>query len=136
MTTFDDREAAFEAKFAHDEQMQFLARMRRNRFMAVWASALKGETLNDTARNIEAMGVDIVVVRHPCAGAAFQLSRVLRCSVVNAGDGTHEHPTQGLLDIFTIRQVRGRIEGLKVALVGDVAHRALCEQLRCSPART
>lgn len=86
------------------------------------SSALKGETLNDTARNIEAMGVDIVVVRHPCAGAAFQLSRVLRCSVVNAGDGTHEHPTQGLLDIFTIRQVRGRIEGLKVALVGDVAH--------------
>ncbi len=86
------------------------------------SSTLKGETLNDTARNIEAMGVDIVVLRHPCSGAAFQLSRVLSASVVNAGDGAHEHPTQGLLDIFTIRQKLGRIEGLKVAIVGDIGH--------------
>ena len=86
------------------------------------SSTVKGETLNDTARNIEAMGVDIIVVRHSCAGAAFQLSNVLGCSVVNAGDGAHEHPTQALLDIFTIRERLGRVEGLKVALVGDVAH--------------
>ncbi len=86
------------------------------------SSTLKGETLNDTARNIEAMGVDIVVLRHPCSGAAFQLSRVLSAGVVNAGDGAHEHPTQGLLDIFTIRQKLGRIEGLKVAIVGDIGH--------------
>ncbi len=86
------------------------------------SSTLKGETLNDTARNIEAMGVDIVVLRHPCSGAAYQLSRVLSAAVVNAGDGAHEHPTQGLLDIFTIRQKRGRIEGLKVAIVGDIGH--------------
>ncbi len=86
------------------------------------SSTLKGETLNDTARNIEAMGVDIVVLRHPCSGAAFQLSRVLSASVVNAGDGAHEHPTQGLLDIFTIRQKLGRIAGLKVAIVGDIGH--------------
>ena len=86
------------------------------------SSTLKGETLNDTARNIEAMGVDIVVVRHPCSGAAFQLAQILKASVVNAGDGSHEHPTQGLLDIFTIRRRRGSVAGLKVAIVGDVIH--------------
>jgi aspartate carbamoyltransferase catalytic subunit len=86
------------------------------------SSTVKGETLNDTARNVEAMGVDIVVLRHPCSGAAYQLSRVLNASIVNAGDGSHEHPTQALLDIFTIRERRGRIEGLKVAIVGDVSH--------------
>ena len=86
------------------------------------SSTVKGETLNDTARNIQAMGVDIVVVRHPCSGAAHQLAQVLSAAVVNAGDGSHEHPTQALLDIFTIRQKRGRIDGLKVAIVGDVAH--------------
>ncbi len=86
------------------------------------SSTLKGETLNDTARNIEAMGVDIVVLRHPCSGAAYQLSRVLKASVVNAGDGSHEHPTQALLDIFTIRKALGRIAGLKVAIVGDIGH--------------
>ena len=86
------------------------------------SSTIKGETLVDTARNIESMGVDIVVVRHRCAGAAQQLAQVLDASVINAGDGAHEHPTQALLDIFTIRQHRGRIEGLKVALVGDVGH--------------
>lgn len=91
-------------------------------FTGETSSAFKGETLNDTARNIEAMGVDILVVRHPCSGAAYQISNVLGCSVVNAGDGSHEHPTQGLLDIFTIRRKRGSLEGLKVAIIGDVSH--------------
>lgn len=91
-------------------------------FSGSTSSTLKGETLNDTARNIEAMGVDIVVIRHPCSGAAHQLSQVLSAAVVNAGDGSHEHPTQALLDIFTIRQKVGTLEGLKVAIVGDVGH--------------
>jgi aspartate carbamoyltransferase catalytic subunit len=68
------------------------------------------------------MGVDILVLRHPCSGAPSQLSRILAASVVNAGDGAHEHPTQGLLDIFTMRRALGRIEGLKVAIIGDVSH--------------
>ncbi|WP_428940129.1 aspartate carbamoyltransferase catalytic subunit [Fontivita pretiosa] len=86
------------------------------------SSVSKGETLIDTARNIEAMGIDILVVRHPAAGAAEVLSRVVKCSVVNAGDGAHEHPTQGLLDLYTIRERFGRIEGLKVAIVGDIVN--------------
>lgn len=91
-------------------------------FEAATSSAVKGETLRDTARNIEAMGVDIVVVRHSAPGAAKVLSDSLSASVINAGDGAHEHPTQGLLDIFTIRQKKGRIEGLTVAIVGDISH--------------
>lgn len=86
------------------------------------SSVSKGETLVDTARNIEAMGIDALVVRHQAAGAAKVLSRTLKCSVVNAGDGAHEHPTQGLLDLYTIRQRFGKIEGLKVAIVGDIAN--------------
>src|SRR5271155_1403295 len=86
------------------------------------SSVSKGETLIDTARNIEAMGVDIIVVRHPAAGAAEVLARAVRCSVINAGDGAHEHPTQGLLDLFTIRERFGRIAGLKVAIVGDIVN--------------
>ncbi len=86
------------------------------------SSVNKGETLVDTARNIEAMGVDILVVRHPAAGAAEVLSRQVKCSVVNAGDGAHEHPTQGLLDLYTIRERFGRIAGLKVAIVGDISN--------------
>ena len=86
------------------------------------SSVSKGETLIDTARNIEAMGIDIIVIRHPAAGAAALLSRTVQCSVVNAGDGAHEHPTQGLLDLYTIRERFGKIEGLKVAIVGDVAN--------------
>jgi aspartate carbamoyltransferase catalytic subunit len=86
------------------------------------SSLMKGETFIDTAKNIEAMGIDICVVRHSSPGAPHLLAQHLQCSVVNAGDGTHEHPTQGLLDIFTIRQMRGRIEGLTVGLVGDIAH--------------
>jgi aspartate carbamoyltransferase catalytic subunit len=86
------------------------------------SSVSKGETLIDTARNIEAMGVDVIVVRHPAAGAAQLLSRTVKCSIVNAGDGAHEHPTQGLLDLYTIRERFGKIEGLKVAIVGDIAN--------------
>src|SRR5688500_2754848 len=86
------------------------------------SSVSKGETLIDTARNIEAMGVDVIVIRHPAAGAAHLLSRTVKCSVVNAGDGAHEHPTQGLLDLYTIRERFGRVEGLKVAIVGDIAN--------------
>jgi len=86
------------------------------------SSTNKGETLIDTARTIEAMGVDIMVVRHKAAGAAQVLSRTVKCSIINAGDGAHEHPTQGLLDLYTIRERLGRIEGLKVAIVGDIAN--------------
>ncbi len=84
------------------------------------SSVSKGETLTDTARNIEAMGVDVIVLRHRAAGAAEVLSRAVNCSVVNAGDGAHEHPTQGLLDLYTIRERFGKIAGLKVAIVGDI----------------
>jgi len=91
-------------------------------FSAGGSSLTKGETLIDTAKNIEAMNVDAVVVRHVSPGAPHQLAQALGCSVINAGDGPHEHPTQGLLDILTIRQFRGDLSGLTVALVGDIAH--------------
>jgi aspartate carbamoyltransferase catalytic subunit len=86
------------------------------------SSTSKGETLIDTARTIEAMGIDVMVVRHSAAGSAQVLARNLSCHVVNAGDGAHEHPTQGLLDLYTIRERFGRIEGVKVAIVGDIAN--------------
>jgi aspartate carbamoyltransferase catalytic subunit len=86
------------------------------------SSVSKGETLVDTARNIEAMGVDIIVIRHGAAGSAEVLSRTVKCSVVNAGDGAHEHPTQGLLDLYTIQERFGRIKGLRVAIVGDIVN--------------
>ena len=86
------------------------------------SSVSKGETLLDTARNLEAMAPDLIVIRHPSAGAPHQLARVCRASIVNAGDGAHEHPTQALLDALTIRQQKGRIEGLKVAILGDILH--------------
>ncbi len=86
------------------------------------SSVVKGETLVDTARNLEAMGPDCVVVRHAASGAPHLLARVLRCPVINAGDGMHEHPTQALLDLLTIRERRGRLEGLSAAIVGDIAH--------------
>jgi aspartate carbamoyltransferase catalytic subunit len=86
------------------------------------SSLSKGETFIDTAKNIEAMGVDVMVVRHTSPGAPLLLAQNLGCSVINAGDGAHEHPTQGLLDIFTIRRAKGRVDGLTVALVGDIAH--------------
>jgi aspartate carbamoyltransferase catalytic subunit len=91
-------------------------------FSASASSLSKGETLVDTAKNIEAMGVDVVIVRHRTPGTPHLLAQNLRCSVLNAGDGAHEHPTQGLLDIMTIRQRLGRVEGLTVALVGDISH--------------
>lgn len=86
------------------------------------SSTLKGETLIDTAKNIESMAPDVVVIRHKFSGAPEMLSRYLGCSVVNAGDGSHQHPSQGLLDIFTIREKKGTLEGLKVAIVGDISH--------------
>jgi aspartate carbamoyltransferase catalytic subunit len=86
------------------------------------SSTSKGETFIDTAKNIEAMGIDLVVVRHSATGAPHLLAQHLQAGVINAGDGAHEHPTQGLLDIFTIRQMRGRLEGLTVGLVGDITH--------------
>lgn len=91
-------------------------------FTSSGSSVSKGETLRDTARNIEAMGVDIVVIRHGAAGTPLYLTQCTNCCVVNAGDGSHEHPTQGLLDIFTIREAKKRLAGLKVAIVGDIAH--------------
>jgi aspartate carbamoyltransferase catalytic subunit len=86
------------------------------------SSVSKGETLLDTARNLEAMGIDIVVIRHNAAGAPKFLSRNINACVVNAGDGYCEHPTQGLLDVYTIRKIKGTLEGLKIAIVGDITH--------------
>jgi len=91
-------------------------------FAAKGSSVSKGETLKDTALTLEAMGTDAVVIRHSWSGAPANLARWVRGSVVNAGDGTHEHPTQALLDAFTMRQRHGRIEGLKVTIVGDILH--------------
>jgi aspartate carbamoyltransferase catalytic subunit len=91
-------------------------------FTSAGSSLSKGETFIDTSRNIEAMGVTQMVVRHSTSGAPHLLSKHLKAGVINAGDGTHEHPTQGLLDILTIREQRGKIAGLTVALVGDILH--------------
>jgi aspartate carbamoyltransferase catalytic subunit len=91
-------------------------------FSASTSSVVKGETLKDTARNIEAMKVDTVVIRHQAAGAPHFLSNCLDACVINAGDGAHEHPTQALLDMMTIREKLGRLEGLKVAILGDIQH--------------
>lgn len=87
-----------------------------------YSSVKKGETLNDTGRNIEALKADMIVVRHNAAGAAAMLARHVKIGVINAGDGWHEHPTQALLDIFTLAEKKGRIDGLTVTIVGDVAH--------------
>lgn len=86
------------------------------------SSVRKGESLIDTARTLEALGADVLVIRHPSAGAPQLVARHVGCGVVNAGDGMHEHPTQGLLDLLTVRQVKGRIEGLRVAIIGDIVH--------------
>lgn len=91
-------------------------------FSSKGSSVSKGETLIDTAKNIEAMGVDAFVIRHYAPGAPHLLARHTNCSVVNAGDGSHEHPTQGLLDIFTIREKLGKVEGKTVAILGDIRH--------------
>ena len=86
------------------------------------SSVTKGETLLDTARNLEAMSPDLIVIRHPSAGAPHQLARVCRAAIVNAGDGAHEHPTQALLDALTIRHRKGGFDGLRVAILGDILH--------------
>lgn len=86
------------------------------------SSVVKGESLADTARTLAALGADIVVIRHRAAGVPAYLARTIRAAVINAGDGMHEHPTQGLLDVYTMRRAKGQIEGLHVVIVGDVLH--------------
>lgn len=86
------------------------------------SSTTKGETLIDTARNIAAMHPDIIIIRHSFSGAPHMLSRYVDAAVINAGDGTHEHPSQGLLDMMTVREHKGRLDGLKVAIIGDILH--------------
>jgi aspartate carbamoyltransferase catalytic subunit len=86
------------------------------------SSVTKGETLIDTARNLEAMAPDAIVIRHPSPGVPHQLARMVKASIINGGDGAHEHPTQALLDAFTIRERKGRVAGLNVAIVGDIMH--------------
>lgn len=91
-------------------------------FNVTQSSALKGETLIDTAKIIEAMNADIIVIRHPSAGAPHLLTRFLKIPIINAGDGCHEHPTQALLDMMTIQEHKGDFKGLNVLIVGDIAH--------------
>ncbi len=91
-------------------------------FTPTESSVVKGETLLDTARNLEAMGASVIVIRHAMSGAPWLLSRELSSSIVNAGDGFHEHPSQALLDLFTVREVKKEISGLKIVIVGDVSH--------------
>jgi aspartate carbamoyltransferase catalytic subunit len=86
------------------------------------SSLVKGETLIDTARNLEAMNPDVIVLRHAMAGAPHLLSRLVQPSLINAGDGMHEHPTQALLDLLTIREKKGHLEGLQIAIIGDISH--------------
>ncbi len=86
------------------------------------SSVKKGETLRDTVRNLEAMKIDMVVVRHASSGVPYFLTQCLQSSIINAGDGAHEHPTQGLLDLYTIREKYGKVEGLRVVIVGDIKH--------------
>jgi aspartate carbamoyltransferase catalytic subunit len=91
-------------------------------FSASTSSVSKGETFKDTIKNIEAMKVDMVVARHAAAGTPLFLTKICDANIINAGDGIHEHPTQGLLDLYSIREKLGRLEGLKVCIVGDIAH--------------
>ncbi len=91
-------------------------------FTAEASSLKKGETLKDTARNLEALNADFIIIRHSAAGAPHFLARVLGAHVVNAGDGAHEHPTQGLLDIFTMREKKGSLQGLRVTILGDILY--------------
>jgi len=91
-------------------------------FSTSTSSVKKGETFKDTVRNIEAMKVDMIVVRHKSAGVPQYLTRISKANIINAGDGLHEHPTQGLLDMYSIKERLGRLEGLKVCIVGDIAH--------------
>jgi len=91
-------------------------------FAKATSSVSKGESLRDTVQNIEAMKIDMVVVRHASSGVPYYLTKCMDANIINAGDGTHEHPTQALLDMFTIRRKYGKLEGLRVVLVGDVIH--------------
>src|SRR3954471_4381758 len=91
-------------------------------FTAEASSLKKGETLRDTARNLEAMNADFIVIRHSASGAPHFLARVINASIINAGDGAHEHPTQALLDMFTIRERKGQIQGLNVTILGDILY--------------
>jgi len=86
------------------------------------SSVQKGETLSDTVKNIEAMNFDVIIMRHPASGTPHFIAKRLKASVINAGDGAHEHPSQALLDMLTIKEKKGLIEGLKVAIIGDIAH--------------
>lgn len=86
------------------------------------SSIVKGETLVDTARNLEAMNPDVIVMRHSMAGASHMLAKIVRTSIINAGDGMHAHPTQSLLDLMTVRENKGRISGLRIAIIGDISH--------------
>jgi aspartate carbamoyltransferase catalytic subunit len=86
------------------------------------SSLVKGETLIDTAQNLEAMKPDVIVIRHSSAGVPHMLARAVQSSIINAGDGMHAHPTQALLDLFTVRQQKGAVEGLRLAIIGDIAH--------------
>jgi aspartate carbamoyltransferase catalytic subunit len=98
-------------------------------FTTSGTSVAKGESLKDTALTLQAMGADAIVIRHSSSGAPYTLTRWVHGSVLNAGDGTHEHPTQALLDLYTIRQKLGRFEGLRVAIVGDVLHSRVARSL-------
>jgi len=91
-------------------------------FSVSGSSVSKGETLKDTMKNIEAMKVDMVIVRHSAAGTPLFLTKICNSNIINAGDGSHEHPTQALLDMYSIRERLGRIDGLKICIVGDIAH--------------
>ncbi len=86
------------------------------------SSVKKGESLKDTVKNIEAMKIDMVIIRHSAAGTPLYLTKICNSTIINAGDGTHEHPTQALLDMYSIREKIGRIDGLKICIVGDIAH--------------
>lgn len=86
------------------------------------SSVVKGETLMDTAKNLQAMNPDVIVLRHSCAGAPQMMAKMIKASVINAGDGMHSHPTQALLDLMTVREKKGNIKGLKVAIIGDISH--------------
>ncbi len=98
-------------------------------FSAGGSSVAKGESLKDTALTLQAMGADAIVIRHSSSGSPWQLTRWVDAHVLNAGDGTHEHPTQALLDLYTMREKLGRLEGLRVAIVGDVLHSRVARSL-------
>ena len=91
-------------------------------FSSATSSVTKGETLLDTARNIEAMKPNLLILRHPASGAPHFLSRFVSCSIINAGDGSNEHPSQGLLDLYTVLKEKGKVSGLKIAIIGDILH--------------